>query len=462
MSRAALANGRYPLANQLVVDPHDASHLVVRATFGILESHDAGASWTWICEDALGVVGSAEDPVIAVTADGSTLVASSQGLSITHEGCAWSAAAGLPAGRFAVDVTVNPVRPHEALAIESVHVVGPYRLYLVKTTDDGATWSDVGEPLLDVLASTVEMAPSNPDRIYVTGKVIATLANALWRSDDGGRTFTELPIDGVAASSFTYVGAVDPQNPDVVFLRVPPSGDTGGRVLVSRDAGASFAPLWSGPGDVAGFALSPDGTMLAVGGAESGLHVGSTRDGIFEVEGTIRPSCLTWAGTELFVCAKEATDLFSVGVSRDGGARFVPLLHFSQIAPRDCADAGTAGVCSAKWPPIAATIGADAGLGARDSGGVPEAAKDAGQSAGCGCGLSGGIADARASLLVLAGAFLAHRFRFGRHARQILAIGTPKKSYRFRVPSSVAPLEGPRTRQNERKQTQTASHIQPT
>ena len=77
--RAARANGRYPLANQLVVDPGDPGHLVARTTFGILESHDSGATSGWICETLIGSLGSTEDPAIAVTAGGTTVAASSSG-----------------------------------------------------------------------------------------------------------------------------------------------------------------------------------------------------------------------------------------------------------------------------------------------------------------------------------------------------------------------------------------------
>src|SRR4051794_34190183 len=57
----ARANGRYPLASQLVVDPLDPDHLVARTTFGVLSSADAGATWRWVCEEALGALEIAED-----------------------------------------------------------------------------------------------------------------------------------------------------------------------------------------------------------------------------------------------------------------------------------------------------------------------------------------------------------------------------------------------------------------
>ena len=105
--QAARANGRYPLANQLVIDPGDPGHLVVRTTFGILESHDSGVTFGWICETLIGSLGSTEDPAIAVTAGGTTLAASSVGLSTSADGgCSWRAAPGLADGRFGIDVAV--------------------------------------------------------------------------------------------------------------------------------------------------------------------------------------------------------------------------------------------------------------------------------------------------------------------------------------------------------------------
>ena len=67
---AARANGRYPLADQLVIDPENPAHIVARATFGLLDSDDGGKNFRWVCETAIGYFG-VEDPPIAVTAKGS-------------------------------------------------------------------------------------------------------------------------------------------------------------------------------------------------------------------------------------------------------------------------------------------------------------------------------------------------------------------------------------------------------
>src|SRR5262249_20493223 len=248
-----------------------------------------------------------------VTAQGNILIASSQGLTVSSDGCSWNPPAGGDAvTRFAVDVTVNPQRPSEALSIEVVPGAGVYDSYLVATHDDGAAWEDVGAPLADFLASTVEIAAGDPLRVYVAGKVVTTQVNALARSDDGGLTFTRLPIAGAPAAASAYISAVDPRDPGVLYLRVSPTTSAGGQVLVSRDGGASFSVLSTLAGDASGFALSPEGVTVAVGGPMDGLYVGAG-DGALRAAAGIKVSCLTWSGATLLSCADEPLDGFEIG-----------------------------------------------------------------------------------------------------------------------------------------------------
>jgi photosystem II stability/assembly factor-like uncharacterized protein len=379
---SARANGRYPLANQLVFDPVNPKHAVARATFGILESYDDGATWTWICEDAVGYFGP-EDPSIAVTADGTTLVASSIGLSSSHDGgCSWTTRMVAAERRSGVDLTVNPMNPHEAIALESLFADGAYSVSLVKTTDDGATWTEVGPLPPGVLAETVEIAPSNPDRVYVSARINdPSQASVLLRSDDGGQTWMQNGIDLPAGAS-TFIGAVDPKNPDVVYVRVQVTATTIGSVHVTRDAGATWTQIWTGQGDVSGFALSGDGATLAVGGPDAGINVASTKDFVFAKTNALGPSCLTWSRGRLFACAKEAIDGFSIGASGDEGVTFMPLLHFSDITPRECGAATSAAVCASSWSSVASLIGVDAGTDASPPENHPPEV-DAG--GGCGC-----------------------------------------------------------------------------
>src|SRR3954463_14461670 len=90
----AAANGKFPSAGQIVVDPGDPGHILVRTTFGILVSRDAGQRFDWICEDGAGY-GGGDDPGIAVTGAGSILAGVFQGLDVAHgAACPWQLAGG--------------------------------------------------------------------------------------------------------------------------------------------------------------------------------------------------------------------------------------------------------------------------------------------------------------------------------------------------------------------------------
>src|SRR5262245_60018945 len=128
-AREALANGRFPRAGQIAVDPADPAHIVVRATFGLMVTrnasvppprpmtHGASVRWDWVCESAVGF-GDFEDPGIAVTKDGSILAETFKGVSIGRgDTCDWSFAGGGLAGAAAVDVSTERPAPSRVVVI---------------------------------------------------------------------------------------------------------------------------------------------------------------------------------------------------------------------------------------------------------------------------------------------------------------------------------------------------------
>ena len=357
--RSARGNSRYPLAGQVVISPGNASTIVARSTFGMLSSSDAGKSWTWVCESAIGYFG-VEDPPIAVTGDGTTLVASTIGISVSHDGgCSWRTNPGLTEARFAVDVTVQPAHPEQAFALISGRVDGSYLVWLARSDDNGATFTEIEPPLpRDFVATTVEVAPTNPLRVYVSGKITSTQQGAIQRSDDGGLTWTASLLD-VHGSPSIYIGAVDPLDADVIYIRT--LSDVASRVIASRDAGATWKDVWSAPGDVPGMALSADGSTMALGGPMAGINIASTADWAFRQTSSVGTYCLSWLGNDLLACGKEAVEGFSIGVSHDEGAHFAPLLHLPDIVPRPCPSGTAAEGCATAWGPIALQIGVDAG-----------------------------------------------------------------------------------------------------
>ncbi len=367
----ALANGRYPNADQLLVDPGDPSHLVLRATFGTLDSRDGGSHWSWICEEAIGYVG---DPALTVLRGGSVLSAYLGGVAFSTEGgCSWSQVPLDAVRRYAVDVTLDPSDPGRAWVLASSLDVRRH----VSLLDLDVTGANTVPVVDDFTPSTLEVAASRPQRIYVAGFDGALMASLLM-SDDRGSSWELRYVHPYEALAM-YVSAVDPIDPDTLYLRV--DDRTSDHLLVSRDAGQTWADVFTLEGEMLGFALAPDGKHVALGGPSGGVHVAATSDFAFQPAGAPVQSlrCLTWTARGLFACAQESLDGWTLALSTDAGQSFTPLWHVQDLVPLACEASSTTGAtCPRAWLDVASRIGADLEPGAPTE--VPPVPKAEGSS----------------------------------------------------------------------------------
>jgi hypothetical protein len=373
----ARANGRYPLSNQLVVGPKDASHIAVRATFGLVLSPDHGKSWHWVCEAAAQFV-NGEDPPIEVTADNSVIVASSSAFTTSPDfGCNWA----LPEGdQLIVDSDVDRSDPKRVVSAASLFDAGKYSFALRQSLDSGATWQPFGVAA-EGYVLTLAIAPSQPKRIYVSTTSLTAGTPSVVRTDDDGATWHPfvLPADG---GPVPYIAAIDPLNADRVYVRAPTNA--GGDVLfVSENAGKDWKLIVKAKGTLAGFALSPDGTQIAVGGPTDPVQIASATDYAFSKVNDLGVTCLTWTSDGIFACADQKTAGFSVGLSTDEGASFKPLFVPQDLTLQVC-DAGTpvAMSCPNAWHGLAPIIGADPATPGYESGGGGNGGSANGGSAG--------------------------------------------------------------------------------
>jgi photosystem II stability/assembly factor-like uncharacterized protein len=378
------ANGRYPLATQLVSAPNDASYLALRTTFGVLQTFDGGTTWTWVCEQAAGYA-DIQDPSIALTGDGSLLVGFEKLTATRDRGCNWTAPASFT-GSSVTDLAVDRARPARVVALNaSTDGAGGFTNRIFESTDDGRTWALLGAPITDgLVAETIDLAP--PGRIYVSGKYWPTQLAALELSDDGGATWARRTIDA-AGPSVPFIAAVDPANADRVYVRT--SGSNSDDVFVTADAGSTWTRVFTASGGLLGFALSPDGTSVAVGGPTAGVNVANVSDHQFQKTNVMGPYCLRWTSAGIYACGKQNGDGFALGLSSDRGATFAQVLELPALVPLACTpDSATGSTCGAYWAPIATLIGADAGPDA--SKGVPDPSlnpQGEPTSSGCRCGI---------------------------------------------------------------------------
>jgi MYXO-CTERM domain-containing protein len=241
------------------------------------------------------------------------------------------------------------------------------------------------------------------------------------RSDDRGATWQALLIPGSDDKALPYIAAVDPQNPDVLYVRL--DGSPTDQLLVSGDGGKTWTKVFEtqipGLGDTAdllGFALSPDGGMVAVGGPKDGLWIAPASTLAFTKVSTMSALCLTWSPDGLYGCADELADGFTAGISIDQGKTWAPLLHLAGLCgPLACgAESGVTQRCTDLWPLMAAGLGAPGCQGTASSNASSGATGGGGGGGSCSCALAGGNAGPLTSLaavLLGAGGLAARRRR---------------------------------------------------
>ena len=362
----ARANGRFPSAGQVAFHPTDPNHWVVRATFGLLQTRDAGKSWGWVCERVLDTTGN-EDPFVLVTASSALLLATAAGLRRSVDGaCSWNQPAGAATAELHVDLAAHPANAHAAVALyrTGTQTDAPYAV--AATLDDGASWQPFGVPMpAGFLALALEAAapagPGLPLRLVASGRTGPGHQQlGLLRTDDNGKTWSPRIVpraDGLGA----YVSAVAASSapgPLRIFVRV--DGEPGDTLLVSDDDGATWMTALDVGGAMTGFARSPDGktTLVGVAGEGPGGVYRAGPDLQFAKVAALQALCLGWGPAGLFACGSELTTPFTLGRSTDAGATWTPRLQRAHVEPQACPDATPAGLlCPPYWLRLAPRLG---------------------------------------------------------------------------------------------------------
>ncbi|MCH2081718.1 MAG: hypothetical protein MK226_04965 [Saprospiraceae bacterium] len=114
---------------------------------------------------------------------------------------------------------------------------------LYKSTDGGKTWNKIhnGFPQGKLGRIAVAVAPSNSDRLYAVIESEKNEDKGLYRSEDGGASWTHYNKDfEIAVRPFYFSRIViDPKNPDIICK----AGLNGS---ISKDGGKTFRPIGSG------------------------------------------------------------------------------------------------------------------------------------------------------------------------------------------------------------------------
>lgn len=410
----AHAHGREPSVGLVTFDRSDPDHIVMRTTWALLESYDGGASWFWRCAVAVGYERTTEDPPVVIASDGTILAGIFDRLVRGDaEGCSFAPSRDEDVDNlYLIDLIDGPEAPQVTYGVTSP---GDQPNTVLRSADDGASWAVLGTPNDEVLLERVRLAPSDPSRVYVSGAIPARggmeRRALFFRSEDGGRTYTEIAIPLQGAERTVHVLAVDPTDPDRVLVRMVRlvTDEEPERLLISEDGGESFQTAASLL-EITGLTFSDDGSQVWVGGWDGAFlrsDAGGAAGTFEPVAGqeALRVRCLSYRpgatpGTgELWVCVDELRYDYALGVSTDGGSTLERRWGFAdaRIDTGCPACSAVGGICPTYWPDVVFDLGLpdegpafDAGVcdgGPLDGGGL-----DAGVGAeaeppteGCGC-----------------------------------------------------------------------------
>ncbi len=344
----AAANGRLAATSTIHFRTGHETDIVAGMTFGLVTSHDGGATWQWMCEDAIGY-GGLYDPIYGYGSSGTLFATTFSGLKASRDGCTFGPLA--PGSDFASTDELGP---------DGTYYYGqsmPAASLIYKSTDDGVTFgSGVSPPngKPNDWWQSIRVAPSDVQRVYLFGYRFApdtTKTFLLYKSTDAGATYTPISTTGLVTSpsSAIEVAAIDRTNPDIVYAHVTQANGMMEHGLYrSADAGAHWTPLYTISDRAFAFVARANGDLIlgtVLGGVFVSHDAGVTWTAL---AGAPHVNCLAensahevWACTQNYsVPAGPASDGAGIMKTTDG-VTWTPVLRYEDITQPVACAAGT-------------------------------------------------------------------------------------------------------------------------
>jgi hypothetical protein len=167
LAAQAGANGRPAGTSTLHFRAGHPSDIVAGLTFGLVISHDGGATWQWMCEAAVGY-GGMYDPDYSYTSSGALFATTFNGLKVNRDGCNFDQTTlGTCSGSQCTFVSQDELAPDMSLIAAAAD---PTDAKIYKSTNDGMTFPSSASPgLPNDWWQSVIIPSNNASDVFVSG-----------------------------------------------------------------------------------------------------------------------------------------------------------------------------------------------------------------------------------------------------------------------------------------------------
>ena len=258
------------------VDPHDSNTVFVAAQHQLFISTNGAVSWKDVSFTKLSV-GSlvfdlrAAGVIYAGTWGGGMFRSRDRGVS-------WQAVnAGLPEQGYVSALTIHPGNSKTLYASVSRNTPTGARTRVYKSVDGAESWSDASSGLpVDSFccAYSLSIEPQDPDTIYAGEADVESAAPGLYKSTDGGTSWTRSEALAAVASGVN-APLIDPEDPHILYAQACKGTFDlcSWTVYKSTDGGDSWEEASTG--------LPEDSSLIAIDPQRPGVLYAGTRAGLY-------------------------------------------------------------------------------------------------------------------------------------------------------------------------------------
>ena len=345
----AHANGRPPATSTINFRQGHQQDIAAGMSFGMVLSHDNGATWHWMCEKAV-LYGGQYDPDYVYAPGGALFATTFEGSLVNRDGCTFAPTTFQKKFFSSITQSSTGALFMAAADAEDLPMGNPGDAKIYKSIDAGLTFpTSATAGIIGDWYNSIEVAPSDPNRLYLSGYRLpgGVRAFQLYRSDNAGVSFQAITSNQFTTTNNSTIDIVGikANQPNTVYARVSLQGTSiGDAIWRSTDSGVNWTKIFEKNDEISFYARANGDLVAATRNSGTFVSRGPNNTTWDPVANAPHINCLNeneagelWACTQNFGAMQTASDDAGIMKTTDL-VTWTKVLRYQDIAgPVDCA-----------------------------------------------------------------------------------------------------------------------------